>query len=55
MLSALLLYGQVSGGWGAGAFGVLTLLVPLITTVLAALPRVRGWGSPPRRGARALG
>jgi hypothetical protein len=43
VLSALLLYGQVSGGWGAGVFGVLTLLVPLITTVLAALPRVRSW------------
>lgn len=43
VLTALLLYGQAVGGWGAGAFGVLTLLVPLITTVLAVLPRVRGW------------
>jgi hypothetical protein len=43
VLSALLLYGQVSGGWGAGVFGVLTLLVPLLTMVLAALPRVRSW------------
>lgn len=51
VLSALLLYGQVSGGWGAGAFGVLTLLVPLITTVLAALPRVRSWVAA-GRGAR---
>ncbi len=43
VLSALLLYGQASGGWGAGAFGVLTLLFPLVTTVLAVLPRVRSW------------
>jgi hypothetical protein len=49
VLSALLLYGQASGGWGAGAFGVLTLLFPLVTTVLAALPRVRSWVAERRR------
>lgn len=49
VLSALLLYGQVSGGWGAGAFGVLTLLIPLVTAVLAVLPRVRGWVAARRR------
>ncbi|SNR33471.1 hypothetical protein [Blastococcus mobilis] len=43
VLAALLVYGQAVGGWGAGAFGVLTLLFPLITTVLAVLPRVRAW------------
>jgi len=53
VLSALLLYGQVSGGWGAGAFGVLTLLVPLVTTVLAALPRVRSWVAGRRSGGVA--
>jgi hypothetical protein len=51
VLSALLLYGQASGGWGAGVFGVLTLLVPLVTAVLAALPRVRSWVDA-RRSAR---
>ncbi|HEY0127439.1 MAG TPA: hypothetical protein VGB58_09920 [Blastococcus sp.] len=53
LLSVLLLYGQVSGGWGAGIFGVLTLLVPLITTVLAALPRVRSWIAARRSGRAA--
>ncbi len=50
VLSTLLLYGQVSGGWGAGGFGVLTLLVPLVTTVLAALPRVRSFVAARRSG-----
>ncbi|SFD83943.1 hypothetical protein SAMN05216574_10119 [Blastococcus tunisiensis] len=43
LLTALLLYGYASGGWGAGAFGVFVVLVPLLTTVLAVLPRVRSW------------
>jgi hypothetical protein len=43
VLAALLFYGFASGGWGAGAFGVLTVVVPLVTTVLTVLPRVRAW------------
>ena len=42
-LTALLVFGYASGGWGGGGFGVLTVLVPLLTTVLAVLPRVRSW------------
>jgi hypothetical protein len=42
-LTALVLTGYLMGGWGGGSFGVLTLAIPLITTVLTALPRVRGW------------
>lgn len=42
-LTALVFTGYVMGGWGGGAFGVLTVLVPLLATVLAALPRVRSW------------
>ncbi len=51
VLTALLGYGFTSGGWGAGAFGVLTVLFPLVTTVLALLPRVRSWVAA-RRSAR---
>ena len=54
VLTALLLYGYASGGGGGGAFALLTLVIPLLTTVLAVLPRVRGWVAA-RRGARALG
>jgi hypothetical protein len=51
VLTALLCVGFTSGGWGAGAFGVLTVLVPLAVTVLAVLPRVRSWVAA-RRNAR---
>ncbi|WP_164704647.1 hypothetical protein [Blastococcus litoris] len=51
VLTALLFYGFASGGWGAGAFGVLTVVVPFVTAVLAALPRVRQWVAA-RRAAR---
>lgn len=51
-LTAVLLAGYVMGGWGGGSFGVLTLVVPLVTTVLSCLPRVRRWVAA-RRGARA--
>ena len=53
-LSALLFYGYASGGWGGGPFGVLTLVIPLLTTVLAVLPRVRDWVAA-RRGGRTTG
>ena len=43
LLTLLLLYGYATGGWGAGAFGLFTVLVPLLAAVLAALPRVRSW------------
>lgn len=52
VLTALLVYGYASGGWGAGAFGVLLVLLPLLTTVLAVLPRVRAWVAL-RRSVRA--
>ena len=48
-LTALLLAGYEMGGWGGGSFGVLTVVVPLITTVVAALPRVRSWVAGRRR------
>jgi hypothetical protein len=48
-LTAVLLAGYVMGGWGAGAFGVLVLAVPLVTTVLTVLPRVRSWVAARRR------
>ncbi|MFD2092293.1 hypothetical protein [Blastococcus deserti] len=54
VMTALVLTGYVAGGWGGGSFGVLTLVVPLLTTVLAALPRVRSWVAA-RRAARAGG
>jgi hypothetical protein len=52
LLTALVLIGYVQGGWGGGAFGVLTLVIPLATTVLAVLPGVRRWVAV-RRVARA--
>jgi hypothetical protein len=52
-LAAILLLGYVMGGWGSGAFGVFALLVPVITTVLAALPGVRSWVAARRRARRA--
>jgi hypothetical protein len=51
VLTALVLTGYARGGWGAGAFGVLILLLPLVTTVLAVLPGVRHWVAA-RRQAR---
>jgi hypothetical protein len=54
VLTALVLTGYVMGGWGGGTFGVLTVLVPLVTTVLAVLPAVRRWVAA-RRGARVEG
>jgi hypothetical protein len=52
-LTAVLTVGYVMGGWGGGAFGVLTLVVPLATTVLAVLPRVRQWVAARRHARRA--
>jgi len=43
LLTVLLVYGYASGGGGGGGFGLVTVLVPLLTAVLAALPRVRSW------------
>lgn len=43
VLTALVLFGYLQGGRAGGVFGVLTLGIPLITTVVAALPAVRGW------------
>jgi hypothetical protein len=42
-LSAVVLAGFVSGGWGGGPFGPLAMLIPLVAAVLAALPSVRAW------------
>ena len=42
-LTVLVLAGYVTGGFGGGTFGLLTIVVPLATTVLAVLPRVRRW------------
>jgi hypothetical protein len=53
-MTALVLSGYVAGGWGGGAFGVLTLFVPLLATVLAVLPGVRRWVAA-RRAARTGG
>ncbi len=50
-VTAVLLAGYVMGGRAAGASGALVLVAPLITTVLAAMPRVRGWVAA-RRAAR---
>jgi hypothetical protein len=54
VLAALVGTGYVMGGLGAGAFGLLTVVVPLVTTVLCALPRVRSWVAA-RRAARTGG
>jgi hypothetical protein len=48
-LTVLVLTGYVMGSWGGGAFGVLPLVAPLLTTVLAGLPRVRSWVATRRR------
>jgi hypothetical protein len=48
-LTALVLTGYLMGGWGGGSFGVLALVIPLITAVLAASPRVRHWVTARRR------
>jgi hypothetical protein len=48
-LAALVLTGYAMGGWGGGAFGALTVLVPALTAVLAALPGVRRWVAARRR------
>lgn len=53
VLTVLLFFGYASGGWGAGAFGALTVLLPLITTVLTVLPRVRSWVAARRVGRAA--
>ena len=50
-LAALALTGYVIGGWGAGAFGVAILLLPVLTAVLSLLPWVRRWVAA-RRQAR---
>jgi hypothetical protein len=47
-LTAVLLAGYVMSG-GAGVLGVLVLVIPLVTTVLTMLPRVRGWVAERRR------
>jgi hypothetical protein len=52
-LTALVLTGYLMGGWGGGSFGVLTVLVPALTTVLAVLPRVRSWVAARRAGRTA--
>ncbi len=54
VLTALVLIGYAQGGGGGGTFAVLTLLIPLATTVLAVLPPVRHWVAA-RRSARAGG
>jgi hypothetical protein len=51
VLTALVLLAFVMGGRGGGPFGVVILLVPAGTAVLAALPGVRGWVAA-RRQAR---
>ncbi|SOE02721.1 hypothetical protein SAMN06272739_3688 [Blastococcus haudaquaticus] len=54
LLTLLLVYGYVTGGWGAGFFGVFTVLVPLLTAVLAVLPPVRSWVAARRRPTSSL-
>lgn len=50
-VAALMVFGLFRGGLGGGplGFGALAALVSLATTVLAALPRVRGWVAERRR------
>ncbi len=43
LLAALLVIGYSSGGWGDASFGVVTVLAPVATAALAALPSVRSW------------
>ena len=52
VLTALVVTGYATGAWSGDSLGVLALAVPLLTTVLAALPGVRGWIAA-RRIARA--
>jgi hypothetical protein len=52
VMTALMLVAFTLGGWGVGPFGVLGLLLPLATTVLAGLPRTRLWVTA-RRSASA--
>ena len=52
VLTALVVTGHATGAWSGDSLGVLALAVPLITTVLAALPCVRGWIAA-RRSAHA--
>ena len=52
-LTGIVLYAYANGAWGDPTFGVLTLLAPGATAVLAALPSVRRWVAA-RRGAAAL-
>jgi hypothetical protein len=51
-LTALVLVAFTLGGWGGGPFGLVGLLLPLATTVLAVLPRTRLWVAA-RRSASA--
>jgi hypothetical protein len=53
-LAALALTGYVMGGWGAGALGVAILLLPVLTEVLALLPRVRRWVAARRQARTAF-
>jgi hypothetical protein len=53
-LAALALTGYVMGGWGAGALGVAILLLPVLTAVLALLPRVRRWVAARRQARTAF-
>jgi hypothetical protein len=53
-LAALAVTGYAMGGWGAGAFGVAILLLPVLTAVLALLPRVRRWVAARRRARTAF-
>jgi hypothetical protein len=53
-LAALAVTGYVMGGWGAGAFGVAILLLPVLTAVLALLPRVRRWVAARRQARTAF-
>jgi hypothetical protein len=52
VLTALVVTGYATGAWSGDSLGVLALAVPLLTTVLAVLPGVRGWIAA-RRIARA--
>jgi hypothetical protein len=53
-LAALAVTGYAMGGWGAGAFGVAILLLPVLTAVLALLPRVRRWVAARRQARTAF-
>lgn len=53
VMTALVLTGYVQGGWAGGFFGVLALVAPPLTAVLAALPGVRRWVAGRRATRRA--